>query len=675
VESTQNEFQMIPLSALHESPWNLRMHFDDRKMKELVDSIGRIGVLTPLIARPNKDGYEIAAGHRRFRAAKQAGMTEVPVRVRAMNDTEFLEILTIENLQREDLHPLDEAQGYQALMEKAGYDVPAIAAKVNKSESFVYQRLKLAELIPPAKKAFFEERITAGHAILIARLQPKDQKEALEACFDGYRRDEHGNAWLNGVRDLSHWIRQQIHLDLHAAPFSKTESDYTGEKLPRGLESAGACMTCPKRTGFLPQLFPDITQKDICTDPTCYNLKIQAHIIRKKHEIEAAGEKLIQVTSDDSYNMRRKEQKNLLPRDKYTVIEKKQERCDKVEKAIVVAGNRDRGRVIDICQDPKCKKHHGGFSYHRSPQELARQKAEEQKRKRESEIRLRIQDQILGKVYAHLDREDSHFILRAHIMEMQNDLIRPIVKRHGWELKKNTYQDWRAAAADKVRSLTTEEERRLAMEISLANLVHIGNWCRLDRPKELLEIASRYKVDVKEIEKAVDFELAEKKAKKAASAKPKKQPAPAKTAAVGCKSGDRAATSKRMKKYWENWRKSQKVGAARKETDTSGSGDGAAAFAEEHACEKCNCTESHACPGGCSWSPAFLKIKRYVCSSCEASVMDSDNEVLAQQQPLCKFCLCGPDVRPLVSIKEGKICTDCKAKGAHRVARAKEKSA
>lgn len=189
--------QQIALDKLHESPLNPRRAFDEKALKELAANLAQVGVLTPLLVRPNAKGYEIAAGHRRFRAAKIAKLAGVPCVVRELDDQTFLEIMTIENLQREDIHPLDEALGYQALIDKTGMEVAAIAAKVGKSESYVYQRLKLAGLIKPAQKAFIEEKITAGHAILIARLQPKEQEEALKYCTGSCN---------CGVRELAAWI-------------------------------------------------------------------------------------------------------------------------------------------------------------------------------------------------------------------------------------------------------------------------------------------------------------------------------------------------------------------------------------------------------------------------------------------------------------------------------------
>jgi ParB/RepB/Spo0J family partition protein len=178
--------QLIPIGQLIESPWNTRKHFDQVKLQSLADNIGKQGIITPLVARETDQElvsgapiYELAAGHRRFRAAQIAGLEELPVIVREMDDVTFLEVLQIENLQREDIHPLEEAAGYVQLMKRAeGYDVATIAAKVGKSEKYIYDRIKLLQLTDEMQKLFLDGKITAGHAILLARLSPADQKRA-----------------------------------------------------------------------------------------------------------------------------------------------------------------------------------------------------------------------------------------------------------------------------------------------------------------------------------------------------------------------------------------------------------------------------------------------------------------------------------------------------------------
>lgn len=233
------DFQIVGIAQLEESKTNPRQHFAKDALSDLTKSIAEKGVLVPLLVRPVKNGvglvydhFEILAGARRYRAAKASGLEQVPVLVRDLDDTQALEVQVIENLQRADVHPLEEAEGYKQLLEKGKYDVESLAAKVGKSVSYVYQRLKLADLVPAAKKAFFEEKITAGHAILLARLQSDQQKEGLAECL---------NDWNSpSVRELGTWIEENVHLDLAKAPWQKDDT-----KL---LPPAGACTISRRAT-------------------------------------------------------------------------------------------------------------------------------------------------------------------------------------------------------------------------------------------------------------------------------------------------------------------------------------------------------------------------------------------------------------------------------------------
>jgi ParB/RepB/Spo0J family partition protein len=220
----------INIEQLHESKRNPRRHFHDASLVELAASITVHGILTPLLARPIANGktpaFELAAGHRRYRAAKLAGLTELPVLVREMTDVQFLEVLTIENLQREDIHALEEAQGYADLIKHAGYDVARIAERVGRSVKYVYDRLRLLQLTPALQQLFFDNEITAGHAILLARLSADDQAratEAVQALFNiGWEADREAFELDDrrkpmSVRELQAWIDQHVRFEVEAS--------------------------------------------------------------------------------------------------------------------------------------------------------------------------------------------------------------------------------------------------------------------------------------------------------------------------------------------------------------------------------------------------------------------------------------------------------------------------
>lgn len=204
----------VPLAHLHESPHNPRKHFDAAALKELTDSIAKVGILTPIQARPNGKGYEIAGGARRYRAARALGLLTVPCLVRVMTDVEFLEIMTVDNLQRDDLHPLEEAQGFKQLMEQCvGYDIAKIAERCGRSHQYVYDRLRLLKLIPKAQDLFLDRRFPLSHAVLLARLSREDQERAIDP-------DGSGNGRICGLFEPDHGLFQSIGNGVEVGPES-----------------------------------------------------------------------------------------------------------------------------------------------------------------------------------------------------------------------------------------------------------------------------------------------------------------------------------------------------------------------------------------------------------------------------------------------------------------------
>ena len=177
--------QDIPLSRIQESKTNPRRQFDETKLAELAANIRQHGVLQPVLVRPlpggESDTYELVAGARRFRASKLAKRESIPASIRELTDTQCLELQLIENLQRADVHELDEARGYATLMQLQPdtYNVETLAEKIGRSEKYVYARLRLMQLIEEAQEAFYIGRLTVAHAFEIARLQPNDQRRAL----------------------------------------------------------------------------------------------------------------------------------------------------------------------------------------------------------------------------------------------------------------------------------------------------------------------------------------------------------------------------------------------------------------------------------------------------------------------------------------------------------------
>lgn len=221
--------ETLLLTKIQVSKTNPRKYFDEKALAELTESVKKHGVLQPVLVRPlNGDGtFELVAGERRYRAAKAAGLKEIPAVSRELDDKQTLEVQVIENLQRSDLHAMEEADGYRQLL-KHGYDAAKIAERVGRSTKYVYDRIKLLNLIPELAKVFLENKITAGHAILLARLSPKDQERASGPAPSGLwegeallwnpneeddSTDPNAGCKVRSVRELQAWIDENVKFD------------------------------------------------------------------------------------------------------------------------------------------------------------------------------------------------------------------------------------------------------------------------------------------------------------------------------------------------------------------------------------------------------------------------------------------------------------------------------
>ena len=154
---SNGEYRNVPVAILTESPTNPRKRFDEKALEELAATFKTQGVLEPLLVRElEQQHYQVVIGARRLRAAKLAELETVPVRVVKLSDAEAIEAQVVENLQREDIHPLEEALGFRSLLElmDGTYTVASIAARAGKSEAYVYSRIRLTDLTPAASETW-----------------------------------------------------------------------------------------------------------------------------------------------------------------------------------------------------------------------------------------------------------------------------------------------------------------------------------------------------------------------------------------------------------------------------------------------------------------------------------------------------------------------------------------
>jgi ParB family chromosome partitioning protein len=520
--TTQNnsEYRDLSVAALIESPSNPRKRFDEKGLNELAASLKSQGVLAPLLVRELYESkYEVIAGARRLRAAKLAELERVPVRIVKLNDAEAIEAQCVENLQREDIHPLEEALGFKSLLELGEpYNIAHIAARAGKSEAYIYGRLRLADLIPSVAEPFLKDKITVGHALLIAKLPAAQQQEAFAAAFRSVWTSDGNTQVLVPVKELAAWIESNILLQLASVPFDKQDETL--------IPAAGSCVNCSKRTGFNKLLFADV-RKDSCSDPQCFRAKLDEHISR---QVQKKPE-LVQISS--AWNTR---EGAPLGRNRYVELQIKkaktngnlakqpafQKPCEKMTDAIVTDGG-NRGQIVKVCADLNCKVHHGDRP---SPQQLQRDRQQERKRIEKEKIaitaRHRILAAILERVSIPLKKADLLTIAQHVIASVPYNRLPLLAKRHKLEIEKSSASPIELLAKH-VSRYAEGDLSRLLLEISLLESAY-RNGGDVDGDV-LLTTAKRYCVDSEKLQKAVTQEYAAKQKKKEKKSAPDKSAA------------------------------------------------------------------------------------------------------------------------------------------------------
>jgi len=405
----KEKFDRVALSALRESDDNPRRYFDAEDLKKLAENIRQVGILEPLVVRPLAgEKYEIVCGARRYRAAKIAELGEVPVVVRDYTDDQVLQVMISENLQRQDLAALDEAEGYSHVIAKRKLTAEQLAGQLGKSVSYVYMRMKLCDLIAPAKELMRKEKdFTVSHAEKTSRLTTALQQEALKwlVAEEEIESDDEDAMGYSSVRVKSirsyteylAWLAHNVQLDLAKAPWKKDDAAL--------VPAAGPCSTCHKRAGFSPNLFPDLAkQPNTCTDRDCYRAKLRAFAERV---FEAARkEDRGAVKLSEEYGSRG----DLRGRDKYDEIKSKK-KCVGTHLGVFFDGRRFAQKTLVCVQRGSCKVH-GAYHYESSAvssKRAAAERAREKKRHREMKVRRAVLRALYEKVKT-LKRTDWELI-------------------------------------------------------------------------------------------------------------------------------------------------------------------------------------------------------------------------------------------------------------------------
>lgn len=382
------QVQSIAVETIAPSPFNPRREFNKEALGELADSIRVQGIQVALIVRPSGKGYELIAGERRWRAAKIAGLAEVPAVVRDLDDRTARAVQIVENLQRQDLAPLEEAQGFRDYLDNGG-EMKALAAAVGKSPRYIYARMQMLGLAPAVRKELAEGAISPGHASEIAALPPALQGELLEQVHDAW----HGDM---SVQDLRKHIAEHYRLNLDAAPWPKDDPVLNAVKIGKKGPPAGPCSSCPKRAGSNPDKFAGL-KPNTCTDPECFRAKAAAFVELRREK----NRDLLLVAFPDNgasqqdFKALPYSEKELVAPYGYT----RNAKCDAAQTALIVASHdaTQIGRTIEICRDRKCKTHHAIEGGGAGAQYSAAERRKEKRRRAELDRRGRLFKAIVDK--------------------------------------------------------------------------------------------------------------------------------------------------------------------------------------------------------------------------------------------------------------------------------------
>lgn len=497
----------LGLFEIDVSPTNPRKHFDEVKLAELAESIRGKGLISPVTVRPRGERFELVVGERRFRASALAGCVSILARVRDLTDREVCEVQLEENGQRADVHPLEEADAYEHLRAQ-GAALEELAARTGKSVSYVRHRLQYCNLCPEAREAFFDGRLSPATALLVARIPVASLQ--VEAVAKVTTEDWRGET--PSLREAGDLIRGHFMLKLADAPFDRGDA---------ALTAAGACTTCPKRTGAQPELFSDVKSPDTCTDPTCFAEKREVSWQAAAAQAKAKGQTVLGAA----------ETKKVFPYGSHVayncgyvdLAEKVYELGNKTPKALLGKSNlppvllaRDpQGGVHELVKADDLKKALRASGFNAGP--ASNSAADEQKKLKEKlALRRATMERALGELASAVENNVAtlalwRFVASRLVKRGWNDECVVVAKRRGLGVDGRRASD---ALEKAIESLPEDELRGLVIEVLCARPPHAYS---SGHDEGLLSACKLYGVDLQGIERAV---TAERKAAKKPSAKP-----------------------------------------------------------------------------------------------------------------------------------------------------------
>ncbi len=520
---------MLALADMAPSPTNPRKHVSSEYIKGLAATIKQHGVIQPITVRPNPRGmpiYEIVVGFCRWKASQEAGKDDIPAFWRKLDDKQVLELQVIENLQREDVHPLEEAEGYQRLMKDHGYTADTLGDKVGKSKAYIYARLKLLALCGPAQKAFYDGGLNPSTALLVARIP--DEKLQIQAT----KEIAHGmyNQGPMSVRNAEEHVQRHYMLKLNEAPFSRTDDTL--------LTAAGCCDKCPKRTGNQVDLFTDVKNADVCTDPPCYQAKKEAHIKRQQELAKAEGRKIIAGKEAEKIKPNSYGDLNggYVDLDKKIYFDGKHKSVREVlgkdaPAADILMDPHHKGEMIEVVSKATLKEKLEAkgtkaataaletLSPSRGGGKSDADKAAERKRKRDITFRQRLFEQIRSHLLVECEQNDT-----APYLEPEEEVLvaSAFFERSTWEDQKRVAKLWMGPSEEKqedsalvhefrkrITAFPRKDLARLMIDLTIVCELTIPGYSSDDTPDRMLAIAKPMLIDVDAMKQQIIAEARE----------------------------------------------------------------------------------------------------------------------------------------------------------------------
>lgn len=481
----------LALDKIHYSPTNPRKWIDKAALEELAASIKQHGVIEPIVVRPHpdkKNQFELVVGERRHRASVIAKVATIPAIERDYSDRDAMEVQQIENLQRADVHPMDEAVGFRRLIKDFEYTAEKIAEKIGKPASYVVRRMALTALMKPLQDRLGKGALPLKYAELLCRFSEKTQEAMGDRLFTQYGNDHGVAKWKEEIndrwsyRDLLHDIERFTLMDLSRAPWKMDVA---------GPGKAPACDVCPKRSGATPTLFGDLlSQPNVCTYRECFDVKMDAFVDAKL----MANPKLHLLTSE--YGSR---EKGVLDHSQFTKYDKnKTKKCDKLEDGIFKDGEQ-AGHIVQICRDKKCKIH--GDQIFSSRNDASSNAERNQRLQRERQQRIEIAARAVEFAAAFRAKKAKEFhlddlaVLAEYVYDRAYNRDK-VAKALGFVKVKSTYSmSYLPSVKAWINKAVTPDLVKFIMLCTINHEIEPGR----GGTKDLLPtIAKRWGVDVKE---------------------------------------------------------------------------------------------------------------------------------------------------------------------------------